>query len=435
LLPPPICYALFIFLPRHRSYVACGAALLLILLGVVSWREAFKLIHWNVMGLFVGMLVLADLFMQSKMPAVLAETLVDQMKTVRGAMLAVCALAGFLSIFVENVAVVLLIAPVAFAVSDKLKLNPMPFLIAIAVCTNLQGTATLIGDPPSMLLGGFMKMSFNDFFFYRFPNENWPQGEVIGALRPSIFFAVQIGAVASMLVLAWLFRRHNQPTAQVTVENVRSWTPTVMLVLLIIALSLSSFFDPGFVWLAGTLCMGFGAAGVVWYLAARWGTLKQLGKSLDWDTTFFLIGVFIVVGAIGEVKVSEQKSWLDLLANSLNEHVGTNVLVGFLTMLVLAVVVSGFVDNVPFLLAMIPVVQKMAAYDGAPLPLFMFGLLVGCSLGGNITPIGASANVVTIGLLRKRGVQVSFWDFMKIGIPFTIAAVGASAIFVWLVWR
>jgi Na+/H+ antiporter NhaD/arsenite permease-like protein len=84
---------------------------------------------------------------------------------------------------------------------------------------------------------------------------------------------------------------------------------------------------------------------------------------------------------------------------------------------------------------MIPVVQKMAAYDGAPLPLFMFGLLVGCSLGGNITPIGASANVVTIGLLRKRGVQVSFWDFMKIGIPFTIAAVGASAIFVWLVWR
>lgn len=430
-----VCYALFIFLPRHRSWVACGAALLVVLLGVVSWREAFVLINWNVMGLFVGMLVLADLFMQSKMPAVLAELLVDKMKTVRGAMLAVCALAGFLSIFVENVAVVLLIAPVAFAVSDKLNLNPMPFLIAIAVCTNLQGTATLIGDPPSMLLGGFMKMNFNDFFFYRFPNEIWKQGDTIGALRPSIFFAVQIGAVASMLVLAWIFRRNNQPTASVAVETIRSWTPTVMLVLLIVALSTCSFFDPEFKWLAGTLCMVFGAAGVVWYLAVKWGTLKELTKSLDWDTTFFLIGVFVVVGAIGEVKASGDSSWLDLLAKQLNQYVGTNVLLGFLTMLLLAVVVSGFVDNVPFLLAMIPVVQKMAAYEGAPLPLFMFGLLIGCSLGGNITPIGASANVVTIGLLRKRGITVSFWDFMKIGIPFTIAAVAAGAIFVWVVWR
>ncbi len=430
-----VCYALFIFLPRHRSSVACAAALLVVALGVVPWREAIYLVNWNVMGLFIGMLVLADLFMQSKMPAVLAERLVDRMKTVRGAMLAVCALAGFLSIFVENVAVVLLIAPVAFAVADKLNLNPMPFLIAIAVCTNLQGTATLIGDPPSMLLGGFMKMNFNDFFFYRFPNEIWKQGDTIGALRPSIFFAVQIGAIASMLVLAWLFRRNDQPTATVAVEKIRSWTPTAMLALLILGLSTCSFFDPEFKWLAGTMCMVFGAAGVVWYLTVKWGSLKELTQSLDWDTTFFLIGVFIVVGAIGEVKVSEDNSWLDLLAGALNQYVGTNVLLGFLTMIFLAVAVSGFVDNVPFLLAMIPVVQKMADFEHAPLPLFMFGLLIGCSLGGNLTPIGASANVVTIGLLRKRGITVSFLDFAKIGVPFTIAAVGASAIFVWLVWR
>jgi Na+/H+ antiporter NhaD/arsenite permease-like protein len=206
-------------------------------------------------------------------------------------------------------------------------------------------------------------------------------------------------------------------------------------VFLIVGLSTCSYFDPEFKWLAGTMCMVFGAAGVVWYFAVKWGSLKELAKSLDWDTTFFLIGVFVVVGAIGEVKVSDDKSWLDLLAGALNQYVGTNILLGFLTMIVLAVVVSGFVDNVPFLLAMIPVVQKMADYEHAPLPLFMFALLIGCSLGGNLTPIGASANVVTIGLLRKRGITVSFWDFAKIGIPFTIAAVGAGAIFVWLVWR
>ena len=147
---PPIvfvlCYVLFVVFPRHRSVVACGGALLLVLTGALSWHTALvEMINWNVIALFFGTLILADLFMQSRMPAVLAEILVDKTHTMRGAMIAVCALSGFLSMFAENVAVVLLVAPVALSLADKLKVSPVRLLIGIAVSSNLQGTATLIG--------------------------------------------------------------------------------------------------------------------------------------------------------------------------------------------------------------------------------------------------------------------------------------------------
>jgi len=134
---------------------------------------------------------------------------------------------------------------------------------------------------------------------------------------------------------------------------------------------------------------------------------------------------------VGALSVS---GWLDELARWISSVVGGNLLLSFVAIVLVSVVVSGFVDNVPFLLTMIPVTQKVADTLGAPVPLLMFALLVGSCLGGNITPIGASANVVTVGILRKRGYTVSFAEFMKIGIPYTAAAVVAACILVWFVW-
>ncbi|HPM11250.1 MAG TPA: SLC13 family permease, partial [Paludibacter sp.] len=367
------------------------------------------------MGLFFGTLVLAEMFMLSRVPAVLAEWLVDRMKTGRWAMVALCLLSGFISAFVENVAVVLLVAPVALSVSKRLNTSPVPLLIGIAVSSNLQGTATMIGDPPSMIFAGFKQMGFLDFFVY--------QG------RPGIFFAVEIGAVASLLVLFYVFRHERQTVSKVEVERPRSWVPTILLIFLVLALSISTIPDPEFKWFAGAVTLVLALAGTLWFVfGSKWGSFKELFSAIDWDTTLFLIGIFIIVGGLSDA------GWLDKLAVWLGNGLGSNTLLAFIVVVAMAVILSAFIDNVPFLLTMLPVVNKIAEQMGGSDTALLYGLLIGACLGGNITPIGASANVVTLGILRKQGHVVSFGKFMSIGVPFTIVAVAAASLFVWFVW-
>ena len=411
-----LCYLLFVVLPHRRSWTACIGGALLVATGVLNWREAlFTKISWNVMGLFFGTLILAEMFLMSRVPAVLAEWLVDKSKSTRTAMLALCALSGVISMFVENVAVVLLVAPVALSLADKLKISPVPLLIGIAVSSNLQGTATMIGDPPSMILAGYMRMGFWDFFAFKG--------------HPGIFFAVQIGAIASLVVLAVVYRRHTEKSTLIPQETARSWVPAILLSCLIIGLSFATALDPDFAWFAGVYTLSLSVLALVWFrLHARWGSTRKLITTLDWETTFFLIGVFVLVGGLSD------SGWMDRLSVLMSNTVGGNAALAFTMIVVFAVIVSGFVDNVPFLLVMIPVAQKVADQIHAPVPLLMFGLLIGACLGGNLTPIGASANVVTLGILKKRGYTVSFREFMGIGIPFTGAAVLSACAFVWWIW-
>ncbi len=411
-----LCYVMFVILPSRRSWTACLGGALLIATGVLGWKEALlDKISWNVMGLFFGTLILAEMFLMSRVPAVLAEWMVDKSKSTRVAMLALCALSGIISIFVENVAVVLLVAPVALSLADKLKISPVPLLIGIAVSSNLQGTATMIGDPPSMILAGYMRMGFWDFFLY--------QG------KAGIFFAVELGMLASLVVLGTLFRRHKEKSKLIPQEKARSWVPAGMLVLLVLGLSFASTIDKDFAWFAGVYTLCLSAVALFWFrVRVRWGSTRALVKSLDWDTTFFLMGIFVLVGGLSD------SGWMDKLSSFMANSVGGNAALAFTVITLFAVLVSGFVDNVPFLLVMIPVAQKVADQIHAPVPLLLFGLLIGACLGGNITPIGASANVVTLGILKKRGYTVSFREFMGIGIPFTVVAVTAACAFVWWIW-
>lgn len=410
-----LAYLLFVFLPNRRPVIAVGASLLLVLTKTITLRQAFSAVNWNVMGIFVGTLIVADVFMQSRVPAYIAEIIVDRAGNTCRAILLICLLTGFISAFVENVATVLIVAPIALSLAKKLKINPTSMMIGIAVSSNLQGTATLIGDPPSMLLGGFARMNFMDFFIYHG--------------RPSIFFAVQIGALASFVVLYFIFRQHKGKSKLLPVERVQSWVPTVMLAALIVLLALSSFLDTGFSYLAGMLCMLFGIMALCWEKFFHKRAIVEGIKTLDWETTFFLMGVFILVGSI------TLTGWIEVVSGYLSGLVGTNVFLAYTLIVVVAVILSAFIDNVPFLAAMLPVAIAMSAKLNIHPSLFLFGLLIGASLGGNITPIGASANIVACGLLRKEGYPVKFRDFTKIGIPFTIAAVSAAYLFVWLVWK
>lgn len=409
-----LAYILFIVLPARRMPVAVSGALVLVVTGVMSPYEAAQAINWNVMGIFVGTLAVADVFMESRMPAFIAEAIINKARSTAWAVLLICVMTGVISAFVENVATVLIVAPIALSLSKKLKISPVNMMIAIAISSNLQGTATLIGDPPSMLLGGYAKMTFMDFFFY--------QG------RPSIFFAVELGALASFAVLYLFFRRLKQKEELLRTEKILSLFPTFLLAGLIVLLALSSFFDKGFSYAAGVLCMIAGILAVLWRKFIFKGGVRATLKALDWDTTFFLAGVFVLVGAMTHT------GWIDRTAEFLSSLVGSNVFLGYTLLVFVAVFVSAFVDNVPFLAAMLPVAMSMAARLGIQPSLFLFGLLIGASLGGNITPIGASANIVACGLLKKEGYKVSFGQFAKIGLPFTLAAVAAAYVFVWLIW-
>ncbi|GAB4227032.1 MAG: SLC13 family permease [Chlamydiales bacterium] len=410
------CYALFAIFGSWRAVIAVTGALLLLFSGVVNLHQAVtELIYWNVVALFLGTVILAEIFMQSRMPAVIAEWFVDKAPTARSAIIIVCLLSSFLSAFVENVAVVLIVAPITITLCNKVGISPVRPIIFLAMFSNVQGTATLIGDPPSMILGGYMKMGFNDFFFY--------QGKL------SIFFIVQVGAIAATFFVAWILRDIKSPISLIPVETPRSYIPSLTLIFFVIGLAFGSKFDPDFKWFAGTYALFLAVVLSIWYeLKARWTTFSILLRQLDWDTTFFLTGLFILVGAL------KKAGWIDMLSFHLAQILDHDLAITFIAIIVISIVISAFVDNVPYLLTMIPVVQNIADTQGHPITLLVFALLVGSCLGGNITPIGATANIVAVGILQKEGHPISFGRFVKYGLPFTLIAVTASGLTLWFIW-
>jgi len=410
-----LAYVFFVIKSDKRSYIAVASALLLVLFGVLRPSQAFFAINWNVMGIFVGTLVISEIFIESKVPAFLAEFIVNKSKNTAWAILSICLLTGFISAFVENVATVLIVAPIALSLAKRLKINPVNMIIAIAVSSNLQGCATLIGDPPSMLLGGFAKMNFMDFFFYKG--------------KPSIFFAVELGAFVSFLMLCNIFSHHSKKVDIHLSQEHHDWTPSIMLVVLIVLLALSSFIDKDFSYSAGILCMIFGFIALIYRRIVSNIPYTKTIKGLDWDTTMFLAGVFVLVGSV------TQTGWLDRFSIFLSGLVGENIFMGYTVLIFMSILLSAFIDNVPFLAAMLPVAISISNRLGISPSLLLFGLLIGTSLGGNITPIGASANIVACGLLKKEGYNVSFGQFMRIGLPFTIAAVIPAYLFIWVIWK
>lgn len=425
-------YALFIFKGHYKPLIASIAGIILIMLyitGVLTSPDAggapltfifSRVIQWNVLGLMFGMMVLSFIFEESRLPAVLAERFVEKSRNAQVALLWVVLLTGVFSIFLCNVSCVLLVAPVALSLTRRLGMSPVKPLICLAIVSNLQGVATLIGDPPSMLMAGHMKLTFNDFFFY--------QG------KPSIFWVVQAGATASMIVVYIALRSFSKQIDIHDKVTPRSWVPAVLIGALVLVLAGASSIDKEFTWFAGSVGMLAAASAALWYVKiAGWGGWKTLLKSVDWESILFLTGMFIMVQSLSDA------GWLQKIAVGIADLAGGSLFYAFALVVGVSVLVSGLVDNVPFLVAMMPVADSVArgfSPDGGfeKVPLMMFGLLAGACLGGNITPIGAAANVVAIGILRKEGYPVSFGEFMRIGVPFTIMAVLAGCSVIWFVW-
>ena len=408
-------YILLLALPKHRALVAlCGAAAFVVC-GFLSPLEALRAVDWNVLLMIAGTMGLVELFIESGTPALLANKLLKHTHSVSAAIVALAAFAGLISAFIDNVATVLMVAPVALAVAADMCISPVPLLIAIAVSSNLQGAATLVGDTTSILLGGAAGMDFMDFFWY--------QG------KPGIFWVVEAGAVASLLILVFLFRGKKESVKPGPKPVVSDWLPTVLLGGMVVLLASASFLPEKPALTNGLICTGLFLIGLARAaISGGWKEVKKAASSIDTDTLLLLAGVFIVVGGV------QSAGLLDLVSSRFANIGGGNLFLVYTAVVWGSVICSAFIDNIPFVAAMLPVVAEVSSLMGVNPTVLYYGLLIGATLGGNLTPVGASANIAAIGILRRQGHEVKNTDFLRIGVPFTLAAVVTGYALIWLIW-
>ena len=403
---------------KLRVWFALAGAAAMVILGVLSVGDVPAAINWNVIMMIGGTMGIVTLFIETGMPARLADLLLMKTSSACTAIVALSIFSGLVSAFVDNVATVLMIAPVGLAICKKLNLNPIPAIIAIAVSSNLQGAATLVGDTTSILLGGYANMSFIDFI--------WWQG------KPSIFWAVELGAAGTVLILLILFRKQKEPVTCEKLTPVTDKVPGIILVLVVVCLIVASFFEIPYVddIKNGLICMVLCIFDIIRSCIKKksGAPFKLVCKEMDFTTLFMLIGLFVVIAGIQEAGI------IDKIAEWFSGFGNGNVFLLYTVIVFGSVLLSAFIDNIPYVAAMLPVIESLSVKLGIDPIVLYFGLLSGATLGGNITPFGASANVTAIGILRKEKYEVKNSDFFKIGIPFTLTAVAIGYLFIWFVW-
>lgn len=412
-----LMYAFMIIFSSKREYIALFTALLFIILGILPVNNIVSAIDFNVILMMLGTMILVYYFIDSKMPAKIADFLLDVSPSVKWVTILMSAFAGLISAFIDNTATVLMIAPVGLAVCKRLKINPVPMILAIAVSSNLQGAATLVGDTTSIMLASYANMNFNDFFILN------------GKL--SIFFAVELGAIASLFALFFIFRKENDHVEASRNVRVTSYIPSIALIVLVISLIIASFIPNTPNLTNGIICI------TIALIVMMLDTVKTKNKNrvlddlrgVDYQTLILLVSLFLVIEGIKDVGI------INDFANFIVKIGGNNTFLLYTIIVWGSALLSGFIDNIPYVATMLPVVQSVSLSLGINPYLLYFGLLSGATLGGNLTPIGASANIAACGLLKKEGKDVSFKDFIKIGAPLTLSALTIGYIFIWCIWR
>lgn len=415
-----LTYALMLLFEKYRPWIALASGALFVVGGMLPVSQIPGTVDVNVLLMIGGTMGLVQLFIDSRMPDRMAEWLMDRMPNVQWAAVCLSLFAGLISAFVDNVATVLMVAPVAVAVCRKLGINPVPFVISIAVSSNLQGAATLVGDTTAIMLGSALDMSFADFFWYRG--------------RPSMFCMVELGAAFSAVIVFFLFRKEKQPIAHGGERTqVTDYVPTALLLGTVFLLICASFAPeswnlPGET--NGIICCTMLLLGLGLNLRKKRkldAVLQPLG-AIDFQTLLLLLGLFLMIGGITHEGV------IDALARQLVGLGGGNLFLMYSMIVWGSVIISAFIDNIPYVATMIPVIAGIADEMGVDSTALYFGLLSGATLGGNCTPIGASANIAGIGILRRENYRVENRDFFRIGIPFTLAAIVPAYILIWLLF-
>ena len=410
-----LTYVLLLVFSKIRAYIALTSAFVFVILGILPVSKILPAINWNVLMMIAGTMGVVNLFIESQMPSKLADIIVNKLPSVKWVIIVLSLFSGIISAFVDNVATVLMVAPIAITVCKKLNISPVKSIIAIAIASNLQGAATLVGDTTSILLGGYANLNFLDFFIYR--------GKM------GMFFVVQLGALAATVILLYVFRKDKQSTNLKGTTKVTDYFPTFMLLSMILGLIIASFIPNTPSTINGIICMAGLLIAILRELVKKNFTLiRDTIKGIDYFTLLLLGGLFIVIGGITEAGV------VDWLGESFVKISGDNIFIIYTLLVWASVIFSAFIDNIPYVATMLPVVASISAILNIDPIILYFGLLTGATLGGNLTPIGASANIAGLGILRKEGHEVKVLDFMKISVPYTLAAVITGYVLIWFIW-
>lgn len=444
-----VTYILMMAFQKIRPYVTVGSALIFIGLGIVSAvapdafgegffnigssvysygiADALSEIDWNVIMMIAGTMGTVYLFIESKMPQLMSDILISKMPNIKWAIVALSLFAGIVSAFVDNVATVLMIAPVAMAFCKKVNISPVSSIICIAVSSNLQGAATLVGDTTSILLAKAANLDFSDFF--------------VDSGRVGMFWVVEAGAVVSAFIILFMFRKENEKIEFTGRTEVEDKFPTFLLVgtvVMLIAVSFipykdgaaeGQFYKPGIT--NGIICIAFFLVGIIRELFVKKNKdiVKNAFKEIDYYTIVLLTGLFIVIGGIKSAGV------IDVIGSAIANLGSGSAFLVYTIIVWMSVILSAFIDNIPYTATMLSIVPVIAADIGIEPKLLYYGLLCGATLGGNLTPIGASANIAGIGILRKAGHEVKSSTFMKYGVPFTLSAVITGYLLIWFIWK
>lgn len=411
-----ITYLLMMIFSTKREIIVIISSILFTLLGIINFKEAITAINYDALLIIIGTMGIVGFFIESKMPCLMADYLLTKVTDTKWAIVVLAMLAGIVSAFVDNVATVLMVAPIGLAICKKLNISPVNALIAISVSSNLQGAATLIGDTTSIILGSYANMNFVKFFF------------VEG--KPSIFFAVELGAIVTIPVMLFLFRKYKTKIPKGEITKISDYFPTILIILNIVLLIINSFLPTNSIITNGVVCIALYIIGIIYYIIRKrnFKIIKNSLKAIDLKTIIMLAGIFVVIAGITKAGLIQQ------LSNIFIKIGKNNIFIIYTVITFGSVFLSSFIDNIPYVATMLPVVSQIATTANAPIYLLYFGLLSGATLGGNLTPIGASANITTIAILKKEGYNVKLKDYFKIGIPFTLAAVITGYLYIWFVW-
>jgi Na+/H+ antiporter NhaD/arsenite permease-like protein len=403
-------YALIATERVHKTVAALAGGVLMILLGIVSQEQAFEEIDFNVIFLLAGMMILAG---------IVRKTGVFGWLAVRAARLAggdpyrilvvLSVITAVASAFLDNVTTVVLVGPITLFLAARLGMNPFPFLVSEILASNIGGSATLIGDPPNILIGSAAGLDFTDFLL---------------VMTPLAILLLVVYLVAAR----WLFRGmlHADPELRASFLDLdeRSMITRPALLrqsLTVMGLTLLGFLFHGVLHLEpATIAL----AGAVALMVVARENPDEILREVEWPTLFFFIGLFMLVAGVIEIGL------IDAVAAGIEEVTGGALAATSLLVLWISAILSAIVDNIPYTATMIPVVAQLS--EGQPNDAIWWGLAMGADLGGNATLIGASANVILAGMAEREGHPITFGQFLRFGVPVTIGTTVIATIYLWV---
>ena len=409
-------YALIISEKVHRTIVGICGASLMILCGVIDQATAISHIDFNTLGLLMGMMIIVNITSETGLFNFLAIWAAKKVKAQPIKLLiALSALTMVCSALLDNVTTVLLTVPITFSITAQLKVDVKPYLISQILASNIGGTATLIGDPPNIMIGSAVGLNFMDF--------------VANLTGIAIVIFLVVDAV---LIALYHSELKTQPELQEKVMslNARSQIANPALLkkcLFVIAITISMFVLHGTLGLDTATCALSGAGLLLLITFTRnEGMIAKVLSKVEWLAIFFFAGLFVLVGALVETGV------IKMLAAEAIQITNGSVNATAMLILWMSAIASAFIDNIPFVATLIPLIKDMGQMGLTNLDPMWWSLALGACLGGNGTLIGASANVVVASMAAQRGKQISFLGFMKVAFPVMILTIIISSAYVWL---